>query len=43
MPPSGESVARSDGVTSSHTFFDNPVANNCLSRSYNVQVKILLL
>ena len=35
----GPSVARSDSVTSSHTFFSNPVVNSCLSRSYNVQVK----
>jgi len=32
-------VARSDGVTSSHTFFSSPVVNSCLTRSYNVQVK----
>jgi len=35
----GPSVARSDSVTSSHTLFSNTVANSCLSRSYNVQVK----
>jgi hypothetical protein len=35
----GPSVARNDSVTSSHTFFSNPVANSCLSRFYNVQVK----
>jgi len=35
----GPSVARSDSVTSSHTFFSNPVVNSCLSRSYTIQVK----
>ena len=33
------SVARSDRVTSSHTFFGNPVANSSLSRTYTIQVK----
>ena len=32
-------MARSDFVISSHTFFGNPVVNNCLSRTYNIQVK----
>ena len=35
----GPSVARSDSVTSSHTLFSNTVANSCLSRPYNIQVK----
>ena len=35
----GPSVVRSDSVTSSHTFFSNPVVNSCLSRSYTFQVK----
>ena len=33
------SLARSYSVTSSQTFFSNPVVNSCLSRSYNFQVK----
>ncbi len=33
-------MARSDFVTSSHTFFSNLVPNSCLSRTYKVQVKI---
>ena len=37
--PRGPSVARSDSVTSSYTFFSNPVVNSCLSSPYNVQVK----
>ncbi|MET3657758.1 hypothetical protein MKY15_14085 [Sporosarcina sp. FSL K6-1540] len=32
-------MVRSDSVTSSHTLFSNPVVNNCLSRSYTIQVK----
>jgi hypothetical protein len=32
-------MSRSDFVTSRHTFFSNPVANSCLPRTYNVQVK----
>ena len=32
-------MARSDSVTSSHTFFSNPVVNSCLSRTYTIQVK----
>ncbi len=33
-------MTRSDEFTSSHTLFDNPVPISCLSRTYNVQVKI---
>ena len=32
-------MARSNSVTSSQTIFSNTIANSCLSRSYNVQVK----
>ena len=32
-------MARRDFVTSSHTLFSNTIANSCLSRTYNVQVK----
>ncbi|MEK4712336.1 hypothetical protein MKX62_05720 [Sporosarcina sp. FSL K6-5500] len=32
-------MARNDYVIPSHTCFDHPVANSCLSHSYNVQVK----
>ncbi len=33
-------MARNDFVISSHTLFGHPVAISCLSRTYNVQVKI---
>ena len=35
----GPRVSRSDSVTSRHSFFSHPVANSCLSLTYNAQVK----
>ncbi|WP_342506354.1 hypothetical protein [Sporosarcina sp. FSL K6-2383] len=36
-------MARNDFVIPSHTFFGHLVANSCLSRTYNIQVKIAIV